>query len=281
MTNVCFAGVTGWTAPPILEAIRASDDLALVAGVSRSSAGRTLAEATGVEADGRVHATVAEALAATPIDVVVDYTSATAVKENATAAIDAGVHVVIGSSGLTADDYAELDERARAAGVGVLAAGNFSVDGRHPAALGRLAAEHLEHWEVIDYASDAKADVPSGTARELAETLAEVRRPAPGLLADDVHGPFEATGTESPAPASTPCGCPTFVVTTEIVFAESGQRLIMRHDPGSGPRAVRRRHPPRRAQGRGADRPAPGDRHPAVRLIDPRHMERARRVLCG
>ena len=28
---------------------------------------------------------------------------------------------------------------------------------------------------------------------------------------------------------------PTFVVTTEIVFAESGQRLVMRHDPGPDP----------------------------------------------
>ena len=70
------------------------------AGVSRSAAGRTLAEATGVEVDGRVHASVAEALAAAPVDVLVDYTSATAVKENAEAAVDAGVHVVIGSSGL-------------------------------------------------------------------------------------------------------------------------------------------------------------------------------------
>jgi len=235
MTDICFAGVTGWTAPPILEAIRASDDLALVAGVSRSSAGRTLEEATGVPADGRVHATVAEALAATHVDVLVDYTSATAVKENAAAAVDAGVHVVIGSSGLTADDYAELDERARAAGVGVVAAGNFSVMAALLRRSAMMAAEHLEHWEVIDYASHTKADVPSGTARELAETLAEVRRPAPGLPADDVHGPFEARGAEVAGTRIHSVRLPTFVVTTEIVFAEGGQRLVLRHDPGPEP----------------------------------------------
>ena len=37
MTNVCFGGVTGWTAPPILAAIHDSTDLHLMAGVSRSS----------------------------------------------------------------------------------------------------------------------------------------------------------------------------------------------------------------------------------------------------
>jgi 4-hydroxy-tetrahydrodipicolinate reductase len=165
----------------------------------------------------------------------VDFTSATAVRENAWAAIDAGVHVVIGSSGLTADDYAELDERARAAGLGIIAAGNFSVMAAILRRAASMAAEHLEHWEVIDYASDTKADVPSGTARELAETLAQVRRPAPGLAADDVHGPFEARGADVAGTRVHSIRLPTFVVTTEIVFAESGQRLVMRHDPGPDP----------------------------------------------
>jgi 4-hydroxy-tetrahydrodipicolinate reductase len=51
--NICFAGVTGWTAPPILAAIHQATDLRLVAGVSRSASGQTLAEATGIGADGR------------------------------------------------------------------------------------------------------------------------------------------------------------------------------------------------------------------------------------
>ena len=91
MINVCFAGLTGWTAPPILAAIDAADDLTLTAGVSRSAAGQ-----------GAVYATAAEALAAAPVDVLVDFTSAAAVRVNAWAAVEAGVHVVIGTSGLTA-----------------------------------------------------------------------------------------------------------------------------------------------------------------------------------
>ena len=93
----------------------------------------------------------------------------------------------------------------------------------------------LEHWEIIDYASDTKADVPSGTARELAETLGQVRRPAPGLPAHDVHGPFEARGADVDGTRVHSVRLPTFVVSTEIVFAESGQRLVMRHDPGPDP----------------------------------------------
>jgi len=235
VTNVCFAGVTGWTAPPILAAVHASEDLALVAGVSRSAAGQSLEEATGVPAPGRVHASVREALAATGVDVLVDYTSAIAVKDNVLAAVASGVHVVVGSSGLTAEDYRELDERARAAGVGVVAAGNFSVMAAVLNRAAATAAGRLDHWEVIDYASDTKPDVPSGTARELAEAMGEVRPPEPGLPDDQVHGPIEARGTGVAGTRVHSVRLPTFVVSTEVVFAGSGERLVMRHDAGPSP----------------------------------------------
>jgi 4-hydroxy-tetrahydrodipicolinate reductase len=38
MTRICFAGVTGWTAQPVLAAIEDTEDLTLVAGVARSAA---------------------------------------------------------------------------------------------------------------------------------------------------------------------------------------------------------------------------------------------------
>ena len=84
--------------------------------------------------------------------------------------------VVIGTSGLTADDFAEIDAAARERGTGVIAAGNFSLTAAMTKAAALLAARHLPSWEVIDYASATKADAPSGTARELAERSAR-RRP--------------------------------------------------------------------------------------------------------
>jgi len=235
MINVCFSGVTGWTAPPILAAIHDSTDLHLVAGVSRSGAGQSLAEATGIDAHGQVYGTVAEALEAASVDVLVDYTSATAVKGNVRTAVDAGAHVVVGSSGLTADDYAELDERARSRGVGVIAAGNFSVMAAILRRAAAMAAEHLEHWEILDYASDEKPDVPSGTSRELAETLAQVREPRTTVPVEELHGPVEARGAEVGGTRIHSLRLPSFVVTTEIVFAGPGERLVMRHDPGMTP----------------------------------------------
>ena len=230
--NVCFAGITGWAAQPIVEAISQADDLALTSGVSRSAAEQSLAEVTGKNSIGSVFATVAEALASAPTDVLVDFTSATAVKANVRAAVDAGVHVVVGSSGLTASDYADLDRLARDRAVGVIAAGNFSIMAAVLRRAAMMAAEHLSHWEIIDYASDAKSDVPSGTARELAETLANIHQPETTVGDADLHGPVEARGVAVAGTKIHSIRLPSFVVSTEIVFGVPGERLAIRHDAG-------------------------------------------------
>jgi 4-hydroxy-tetrahydrodipicolinate reductase len=235
MINICFAGITGWTAPPIADAIEAAADLALTSGVSRTAAGQGLGEVTGLDNAGWVYATVAQALAAAPADVLVDYTSAAAVRDNVWAAVEAGVHVVIGSSGLTEADYRELDGLARDRGVGVIAAGNFSVMAAVLRRAATMAAQHLEHWEIVDYGSDAKPDVPSGTSRELAETLGGVRTPRPAVPLADLHGPAEARGAEVAGTRIHSVRLPSFVVSTEIVFGGPGERLVLRHDPGLTP----------------------------------------------
>jgi 4-hydroxy-tetrahydrodipicolinate reductase len=232
--SVCIAGATGWTGRALVPAVRDADDLTLGAAVSRSAAGRDLGEALGGESFGvPVFGGVAEALDG--IDVLIDYTHATAVKANVLAAVDAGVAVVIGSSGLTAADFEEIDAAARERSVGVVASGNFSLTAAMCQAAALLAARHLPQWEVIDYASATKPDVPSGTARELAERLGEVRRPALGHPIEDLVGPREARGADVGGTRVHSVRVPSFVVSTEVVFGLPDERLTIRHDAGASP----------------------------------------------
>ena len=161
--RVCIAGITGWTGSAIAPAVEEADDLELVGGVSRS--------------DANHHASVEEALTTAPADVLVDFTHASAVKDNVLAALEHGANVVIGSSGLSADDFDAIEARARETSLGVVAAGNFSLSAALLLRSAVEAAKHFDTWEIIDYASAKKTDAPSGTARELAERLAEVREP--------------------------------------------------------------------------------------------------------
>jgi 4-hydroxy-tetrahydrodipicolinate reductase len=219
--RVCIAGITGWTGSAIAPAVADADDLELVGGVSRS--------------DPAHHSSVAEALTAAPADVLVDFTHASAVKDNVMTALEHGANVVIGSSGLSADDFDAIEARARQTSLGVVAAGNFSLSAALLLRSAVEAAKHFDTWEIIDYASAKKTDAPSGTARELAERLAEVREPTIGVPVDQVIGPDGARGATVAGVQVHSLRLPSFVVSTEIVFAATGERLSIRHDADQTP----------------------------------------------
>jgi 4-hydroxy-tetrahydrodipicolinate reductase len=230
--DVCVAGATGWTGRAVAEAVVGAGDLVLRAAVARSSAGQDLGEAWGGAANGVVVAgAVAEALDG--VDVLVDYTAHDAVKGHVLTALERGVAVVVGTSGLGAADYAEIDAAARAAGVGVVAAGNFSLTAALAQAAALLAARHLPSWEIVDYAGAGKPDAPSGTARELAERLAEVGAPAAERDVADTAGHPEARGATVAGTQVHSLRLPSFTVSTEVVFAQPDERLTIRHDAGS------------------------------------------------
>lgn len=232
--NVCVAGATGWVGGPLCLAVSGADDLNLVGAVSRTHRGRSLGEVLGDPSIGlTVSGSVAEALDA-PTDVLVDYTSADVVKANVLTAVGRGVHVVVGSSGLTDEDFVEIDRAAAERKVGVIAAGNFAITAVLLQRFACEAAKYLSHWEVIDYASDAKKDAPSGTTRELAYRLSEVRRPS-------VTHPIEETIGERASRGATLNGVqvhslrlPGYVIGVEAIFGAEDERLSIRHDAGSG-----------------------------------------------
>ena len=235
-TNVCLAGATGWAGSELARALAVSTDLALVAAVSRSHAGRVLGD---VLAEPRlkcpVYASAAEALAS-PCDVFVEYTKPESAKSNIMTALDRGAHVVVGTSGLTDADYSEIDGVARRQRRGVLACGNFALTAVLLLRFAEMAAKLIPQWEIIDYAHDDKVDAPSGTARELAARLAKVRNPAPTIPIDRTVGPREARGATVGGSQVHSIRLPGYVISAEAIFGMPDQKLTIRHDSGSSAR---------------------------------------------
>ena len=226
--KVCVAGATGHVGQALVRAVAGSRDLVLVGAVSRRSQGRRLGTLLNdARLDLTVSGTVAEALTM-PTDVLIDYTRADAVKQHVLTALGLGVHVVIGTSGLTEEDYQESHAAALARGLGVFAAGNFAITA---VLLQRFAAaaRHVPHWEIIDYGRAEKIDAPSGTSRELAHRLAGVAQP-------QVAHPVEATVGVKEARGGTVDGSRVHSVRLpgysgiEILFGLPGERLSLRHD---------------------------------------------------
>jgi len=117
----------------------------------------------------------------------------------------------------------------------VAAAGNFSLTAAMAQAAALLAARFLPQREVIDYASASKSDAPSGTARELAERLAGVSLHPLAVPVSDVAGHPEARGASIAGTQVHSVRLPSFVISTEVVFAQPDERLVIRHDAGGTP----------------------------------------------
>ena len=232
--KVCIAGATGWVGKPLCQAVVEASDLILVGAVSRTYKRRNLKDAVGdLNLDLMVSGSVAEALDA-PTDVLVDYTKADVVKANVLTAIRKGVHVVIGSSGLTDEDFVEINQAALDNKVGVLAAGNFAITAVLLQRFACEAAKYLSHWEIIDYASDTKKDAPSGTTRELAFRLSEVRRPETTHPIESTIGEKESRGANLNGSQIHSLRLPSYVISVEAIFGAKDERLTIRHDAGSG-----------------------------------------------
>jgi 4-hydroxy-tetrahydrodipicolinate reductase len=236
MTNVIIAGATGWAGSELARAVAKTDDLALVGAVGRRHAGRPLGEVLGEPGLACVvRASAAEALAER-CDVFVEYTKPGTAKANIAAALDHGAHVVVGTSGLTDADFAEIDALARARGRGVLACGNFALTVVLLQKFAEAAARLIPQWEIIDYAHEDKPDAPSGTARELAHRLGRVRAPAPTVPLERTVGPREARGATVAGTQVHSLRLPGYVIGAEVIFGMRDQRLTIRHDAGNSAR---------------------------------------------
>lgn len=233
MMRVCVAGATGWVGQALLPAIEAADDLELVGAVSRSAAGRPVRDAVpGCVSDTRIAASVAEALSV-ETDVLVEYTAPAVAKAHVLEAVCRGVAVVVGTSGLGDDAYAEIDDAAREHGVSVLAAGNFAIAAVLLLRFAEMAARLMPSWEVIDYADAAKMDAPSGTARELANRLAAVAAPRVEVPVANTEGSPESRGLGLHGMQVHSIRLPGFVIGAEVIFGRPDERLTLRYDGGS------------------------------------------------
>ncbi len=234
--RICLAGATGWAGSALARAIAQAEDMTLVAAVSRTHAGRILGDVLGEPRLAcPVYATAGEALVQ-PCDVFFEFTKPEAAKSNVLAALQQGAHAVIGTSGLTDADYAEIGAAAERRQRGVLAVGNFAITVVLLHKFAEIAARYIPQWEIIDYAHDDKKDAPSGTARELAYRLAQIRPSELTVPLEQTQGLLETRGARLNGSQVHSIRLPGYTISLEVIFGIPDQKLSIRHDSGTSAR---------------------------------------------
>ena len=232
--RVCLAGATGWAGSALARGVVQVNDISLVSAVSRTHAGKILGEVLAEpNLTCNVYATAQEALEAAPCDVFFEFTKPDVAKSNVLTALGYGAHVVVGTSGLTDEDYAEIASAADRAQRGVLAVGNFALTVVLLQKFAETAAKLIPQWEIIDYASNSKKDSPSGTVRELANRLSKVRPSELTVPLEETQGVKETRGARMTGSQVHSLRLPSYTISAEVIFGMPDQRLTIRHDSGS------------------------------------------------
>ncbi len=233
--RICVAGALGSVGRCLVEAIASDPGYVLAGAVARREVGRDAGEAIGIAPVGVAITDDLDRALADGVDALIDYTHPGVIREHLAIAFARRVPVVIGTTGLTDEDFAEIDAEARRAGVGA-ATGNFAITAALLQHLAKVAARFVPHWEVIELNPATKPDVPSGTARELAEVLGAIRQPVVALSDDQLIGPPAARGATFGGARVHSVRLPGCSPWVEIVFGMEGERLVIRHDQQPGGR---------------------------------------------
>jgi len=232
--RVCLAGATGWAGSALAHGIVKSNDIEVVSAVSRTHAGKTLGDVLAEPAlTCQIYATAQEALQAKSCDVFFEFTKPDVAKSNILTALENKTHVVVGTSGLSDEDYQEIKVAAEKNQRGVLAVGNFALTVVLLQKFSEIAAKFIPQWEIIDYASDRKKDSPSGTVRELANRLSKVRPSELTVPLEETQGVKETRGARMTGSQVHALRLPSYTISAEVIFGMPDQRLTIRHDSGT------------------------------------------------
>ena len=230
MIRVGVIGACGRMGLMVCRAVAEADDLALVAAIDRSKVGQRIGALIGHPKIDVPVSDELDRLLEAEVEVAIDFTHPDVVMDNVRWCIDHGIHLVVGTTGITQEDLQEI-ERAMAAEGGesnVIVASNFALGA---VLLLRFAAQAVRVFpavEVIELHHDQKADAPSGTAiatiRRLAEERAEPwRGPLPETLEGVRGGDVDGIRVHS-------VRLPGLVAHQEVIFGGQGQTLTIRHD---------------------------------------------------
>jgi len=211
----------------VISAILRESDLKLVGGVDVKVAGDSLELPDG---KGRVPlSTDLDAmLRETKPEVLVDFSTAKAVVPMAVAAAAHKVHIVSGTTGLTADDLKKIDELAKAAGIGAMAASNFAIGAVVMMHLAQIAARYFDYAEIIEEHHEQKLDAPSGTALTTARMMAKER--GKRFLEPEHKEQLTPRGQNVEGISIHSVRLPGIVARQEVLLGALGQTLSIKHD---------------------------------------------------
>ena len=211
--KVAILGAKGRMGTESVKAISAADDLELVASLDLGDS-LDLLKSSGAE-------------------VVLDFTHPDSVMKNIEYAINSGIHVVVGTTGIDSQRMDVIKSLlAKNPKVGAIIAPNFALSAVLMMQFAAKAATYFDSVEIIELHHPDKADAPSGTATRTAELISDARAKAkksamPDKTSSGLAGARGAKVGDVPIHSIRLRG---LVAHQEVLMGDQGETLSIRHD---------------------------------------------------
>lgn len=154
-------------------------------------------------------------------DVWIDVTQPEAAFANGQYALTHGFQLVVGTSGLQAEQLAALKTLSKKENRATLVVPNFSLSGVLLMQFAAQAAKYLPDAEILEIHNPKKVDAPSGTARATAQAIAKSRQADP--VKTNVKDP--ARGDQIDNVTVHAMRLPGYVAEEEVIFGAPGETL--------------------------------------------------------
>lgn len=228
--KVLVSGCCGKMGCEVVKAVLKDSELKLVAAVDKSNVGKDIGTTVGSESLGVViMSDLQEAIMVTKPDVMIDFTTPMTVFENVITAVKAGVHAVVGTTGISQDNLAKLTELSKEYKANVLIAPNFAIGALLMMRFSEMAAKFFPNVEIIELHHDQKLDAPSGTSIKTAEMILAAR----GEVTSNPNEEEKIKGVRGGEMGGIhlhSIRLPGLIAHQEVIFGGEGQTLTIRHD---------------------------------------------------
>ncbi|MGT2828867.1 4-hydroxy-tetrahydrodipicolinate reductase [Streptococcus hillyeri] len=186
--------------------------------------------ATEQDVNGVPVFTTKEDLIGLQADVWVDFTMPKVAYDNTRFALEQGFAPVVGTTGFTEEQIAELIALSAEKKLGGLIAPNFAIGAILLMEFAAKASKYFPDLEIIELHHDKKKDAPSGTAIKTAELIREARSYKTQGVADEEELIEGARGAEFDGFRIHSVRLPGLVAHQEVIFGAQGEGLTLRHD---------------------------------------------------
>ncbi|SJZ31666.1 4-hydroxy-tetrahydrodipicolinate reductase [Selenihalanaerobacter shriftii] len=229
MKRVLVNGARGKMGEEVVKLIDRKEDLELAGAVDLVDVDEDIGELLSLSGEVEIETDLKLAIADKSPDVIVDFTTPQVVMENIKTGLEAGVDMVVGTTGITEVDIENLEVLAMETETNIIIAPNFAIGAILMMEFSKMAAKYLDQAEIIELHHDQKLDAPSGTAIKTAELINQVRKNKK-VEKDVIEKIPGARGGEQEGLNIHSVRLPGLVAHQEVIFGGVGQTLKIRHD---------------------------------------------------